>query len=326
MDTGYLFRCTMLRCHNCCKRNVFPGRTYCHYCLISAALKARRKRKLLARKKICVRCGKNKSHDKIQTCLICRDKMRIRNKNKRIKSRLIGKCVGCNNRKAKQGKALCQRCAKTRARRYKQLKDSQTCASCGKARPIKGKLTCSRCSIASASRIRALRWQRSKAGICWQCKENKISIGKRRCDNCISKQGIWARKRYRWRTLVGLCISCGKNQVKGTLKFCVSCRDRNNKRKRQQSKELKLIVFDNYNGRACACCGEDIIDLLTIDHLNNNGAQHRRQIKASGSGFYRWLRKNDYHKGYNVVCFSCNSGRWLNGGVCPHKDIGRGKG
>ena len=33
-------------------------------------------------------------------------------------------------------------------------------------------------------------------------------------------------------------------------------------------------VLDHY-GRACSCCGETEPAFLTIDHVNNDGAEHR---------------------------------------------------
>jgi hypothetical protein len=31
------------------------------------------------------------------------------------------------------------------------------------------------------------------------------------------------------------------------------------------------------------------------------------------------LKKRGYPPGYRVLCFNCNRGRYLNGGVCPHE-------
>jgi hypothetical protein len=63
---------------------------------------------------------------------------------------------------------------------------------------------------------------------------------------------------------------------------------------------------------------------LTIDHIANNGSQHRRELSGDGyrdaSGYktYRWLENNGFPKGFQVLCANCNQGRYRNGGVCPH--------
>jgi hypothetical protein len=44
-------------------------------------------------------------------------------------------------------------------------------------------------------------------------------------------------------------------------------------------------------GGVCACCGLDDEPFLSIDHINNDGAEHRRQERLSGAGYhvYKWL-------------------------------------
>jgi hypothetical protein len=56
-------------------------------------------------------------------------------------------------------------------------------------------------------------------------------------------------------------------------------------------------------------CPVTDIDMLTIDHINNDGADHRRGIHGgnkAGHGTYRWLIKNDFPPGFQVLCFNHN--------------------
>ena len=46
--------------------------------------------------------------------------------------------------------------------------------------------------------------------------------------------------------------------------------------------ELKNEVFQAYGGYQCACCGETEPMFLTIDHVGNDGADHRRVIANGG--------------------------------------------
>lgn len=90
--------------------------------------------------------------------------------------------------------------------------------------------------------------------------------------------------------------------------------------------KLKRLVIDAYGGK-CACCGEAELVFLTIDHVNDDGAEHRRQIAAekgsrwlqAGAPTYRWLRDNGFPEGFQVLCANCNCGRHWNGGICPHQ-------
>lgn len=83
----------------------------------------------------------------------------------------------------------------------------------------------------------------------------------------------------------------------------------------------KAQVFEAYGG-ICACCGEADIRLLTLDHLNNDGSAERMRYGARGASqrVYARLIKEGFPDGYQVLCFSCNTGRHIAGGVqCPHQ-------
>jgi hypothetical protein len=83
---------------------------------------------------------------------------------------------------------------------------------------------------------------------------------------------------------------------------------------RQQQKRDK--VFEAYGGYHCVCCGESEPVFLEIDHINDDGAAHRRAIGGAGS-FYNWLIKNNFPPGFQVLCANCNRAKRF--GVCPHQ-------
>ena len=93
------------------------------------------------------------------------------------------------------------------------------------------------------------------------------------------------------------------------------------KTKRNQAK-CRDEVYGAYGGYKCNCCGEAERMFLSIDHVNNDGAQERKSGKYSGGGsaFYNWLRKNNFPTGYQVLCMNCQVGKHRNGGVCPHQN------
>ena len=98
--------------------------------------------------------------------------------------------------------------------------------------------------------------------------------------------------------------------------------------KRKARRREKLDCIAAYGGE-CSCCAEGEILFLTIDHVNNDGAQHRKRLTrksrpGGGASFYQWLRKQGYPKDkYRCLCFNCNCGRQLNKGICPHKESTR---
>ncbi len=95
-------------------------------------------------------------------------------------------------------------------------------------------------------------------------------------------------------------------------KINLSCRISHKK----QRDKLRELVFNHY-GKECACCGERELKFLSIDHLNGNGAKHRKNIHGH---ITKWLVKNNFPKGFQTLCFNCNWGRYMNNGICPHKD------
>ena len=93
-------------------------------------------------------------------------------------------------------------------------------------------------------------------------------------------------------------------------------KDEWNLSKRKSDLKKKKLVFDHY-GNICSCCGESIATFLTIDHMNGGGTKHRSKIN---NNLYTWLVKNNFPTGFQTLCFNCNWGRHINGGVCPHKN------
>jgi len=84
-------------------------------------------------------------------------------------------------------------------------------------------------------------------------------------------------------------------------------------------KHLKDQVFNH--GWKCSCCGESIIEFLTIDHINGGGGKHRKET-GWGARFYRWLIKNNFPSEFRTLCMNCNWGRKL--GTCPHEKLKKG--
>ncbi len=74
--------------------------------------------------------------------------------------------------------------------------------------------------------------------------------------------------------------------------------------------KVKVEAINHYGGK-CACCGTTRVEFLCIDHINNDGAEHRRKI-----GRYpmpRWLKQHGYPEGYQVLCWNCNSAKQILG-------------
>lgn len=90
-----------------------------------------------------------------------------------------------------------------------------------------------------------------------------------------------------------------------------------NEASRRYYRRLQKTVFDHY-GSKCSCCGESEQSFLSVDHKNNDGAQHRKKI-GIGHILYRWIIDNEFPTTLQLLCCNCNMGKHRNGGVCPHE-------
>lgn len=79
---------------------------------------------------------------------------------------------------------------------------------------------------------------------------------------------------------------------------------------------FKLAAFEAYGGSVCKCCGDTIVESLSIDHENNQGAEHRKDLK--GTSIYVWLSRNGFPSGFQVLCMDCNCSKRDHGGTCLH--------
>lgn len=96
---------------------------------------------------------------------------------------------------------------------------------------------------------------------------------------------------------------------------CFACRGRKERAK------LKLDFLEAFN-YTCSCCGETDPRFLTLDHVNNDGNIHRE--KYNEQQILRLARKESYSRDkYQCLCFNCNSGKSINGGICPHKCVSK---
>lgn len=91
--------------------------------------------------------------------------------------------------------------------------------------------------------------------------------------------------------------------------------------RKQSGVRLKLRVFEAYGGGKCVCCSEECMTMLTIDHINNDGSQHRQSLakyKGASVDMYRWLEREGFPEGFQVLCYNCNLSKHRNKGVCEH--------
>jgi hypothetical protein len=78
----------------------------------------------------------------------------------------------------------------------------------------------------------------------------------------------------------------------------------------ERQKRLKIEVLTHYGKNGILqCCWPDCdvvdIDCLTLDHVNNDGAERRREHgreMASGPVFNYFIRRNGFPSGFQTLC------------------------
>lgn len=98
--------------------------------------------------------------------------------------------------------------------------------------------------------------------------------------------------------------------IQRVCEYAKNNRDKCNALAKNMRDRLKDEVISHYcDGEIqCKSCNEQDIDILSIDHINGNGAEHRREIglgRKCGYHFYRWLNRNNFPEGFQVLCFNC---------------------
>ena len=79
--------------------------------------------------------------------------------------------------------------------------------------------------------------------------------------------------------------------------------------------EMKIQVLTHYgHDGALECCWSSCtvrdVDMLTIDHINDDGADHREQLTGGkyrtggGLNFYGWLIRNNFPDGFQTLCYN----------------------
>jgi hypothetical protein len=96
------------------------------------------------------------------------------------------------------------------------------------------------------------------------------------------------------------------DRIKHQIEYQKRNRELIAKRNERYYLKLKTEVLSHYGPNGVVQCSwEDCdisdMDMLTLDHINNDGADDRR-VKRGGRIFYARLRKNGYPDGLRTLC------------------------
>ena len=120
---------------------------------------------------------------------------------------------------------------------------------------------------------------------CWDCRE-EAEPGKSRCAKHAASSRANVRRQY-W-----------------------AKREDRLERNQAYYHNLKAEVFSAYGNR-CACCREDWIPYLELDHIYGDGAQHRYELTgnirmAGGAQTYLAIKRAGFPNWVQLLCANCH--------------------
>jgi len=88
-------------------------------------------------------------------------------------------------------------------------------------------------------------------------------------------------------------------------------------------KEVKYKVMSHYSSSGvpeCKGCGYNDIQALCLDHVNSDGAKHRKSGGKKGVALYKQLLRHNFQSDYEfqVLCCNCNMIKFFKSKECSH--------
>jgi hypothetical protein len=301
----------------------------CDECLAKNSARDRKRRQEYTIQNKCD-CGRPSLPD-FRVCEACREEDRLFQEKKREQHRLEGSCLTCGKPPV-PGLMTCTLCSSratiSTMNRYHNNIISCKCAFCGNDLN-QSTFRCDSCHEQhilrgkiywSQKRLLILDHYGAKCQCCGLETYEFLDIdhinggGNQHRQNIGRHFSDWIISNNYPSDLQLLCSNC--NHGKSKFGICPHIQppiESTNKRQRQRRRQRQRTI-EQYGGE-CKCCGESNWAFLEFDHVNNDGAQHRKEL--SGQKLVPWIIKNNYPDTIQLLCSNCNKAKGLYGG-CPH--------
>ena len=190
------------------------------------------------------------------------------------------------------------------------VETTRVCKTCGIEKPIT--------DFEQWQKAKGMSWRLRACRQCWSVRQKGYYL--KRVVRNLSLYGVKSSpRRLAYDQQLRRRLESGNLATHGRLQSPERYRN-----KRVYARDTRVTmrgkVLTLYGGK-CECCGETDERVLTIDHINGDGAIERRAGIASASlRFYAKLLSLGYPNGrYRLLCMNCNCviGRF---GRCAHTD------
>jgi hypothetical protein len=158
----------------------------------------------------------------------------------------------------------------------------------------------------SRSSTKTKKWvnKQKKSGLCIVC-TSPAKLGRVRCETHLMESSNKNSSKKRELSKNGWCRQCGTGTSVATGRtHCQSCL---NKKKRTGQVNKKTVI-EHYGGTCCwPRCGNTDMDVLTIDHIFDDGFKERTLSgeRLSGNAFYHRVIKQKFPvNAFQVLCWN----------------------
>lgn len=106
------------------------------------------------------------------------------------------------------------------------------------------------------------------------------------------------------KTAYARCRTC-RNTLNRTYHHSEIGRAKSIARNKKRREKIKLEVLSHYTNDTFCCSKCDCKDIrcLSLDHINGDGADHRREIGKKSLD--EWAKKNNFPNTLQVLCMNC---------------------
>jgi hypothetical protein len=159
---------------------------------------------------------------------------------------------------------------------------------------------------------------RKRQGLCTRCGVNPLGEKWVTCHACHEDHRKKVLKIREERKQAGLCDNCGQHPRRPGVSTCSDCGRHFSSKTTKKYKESREECIKNY-GAKCKCCGTSTAKYLQLDHVNNDGKEHRRYLygRNKGSDLYTWACRNNFPSMLQLLCANCHQAKTHHGGCSP---------
>lgn len=157
-------------------------------------------------------------------------------------------------------------------------------------------------------------------GLCVRCGSERFN-NKTRCEKCHTEHLNYQAKSKTKAISNGMCRYCLSSPVFETKSMCKNCLEKHSTKQKELYAFHRKSCIDAYGGQ-CACCGLSSEKYLQLDHINNDGKDHRKQIYPNNhhrGSMYTWAFRNNFPNNLQLLCANCHQAK-TSGKSCTPED------